>query len=707
MKISEQFDIKSEVHTLQLLNDSKLAVIDVENTYRVYDLNRYKLIDGFKSKLSQNVLYVNNMAISPDGKYISFYNQEKKEVLICDTQTRKYLHSITNHLGGVETVEFTRDSKYLITGGMEGRLYMWSVASGKKVDTLSHHSDSISAIASNDQGNWIATAGYDRIIKVFNRSFRKNSYKLISHQEPVTTVNFLSSQRLLSTDKEGTILIWDIVKEKVMSRLPKFNAHITAVCFDQEEQFLFVAGIGGSVGLYDLQEKTLLKLDFMKQLAGISQIHYCNKRDLLIFGLGNGNITIYKLKDEEMHLLERIKEKDFHAAYVMAEENPLLIYSDVYETLEILFNRAYENATKLLRAQKTAEAKAVLKNFTASSAKRLIIQKLFNDFSVFHSFENAIKSKKYMMAYSLAKEYPTLQETPEYKKMEDEWSKVLIIVRKIINEPSSEEKIKQLFRPFMGVPGKTLVIKSLYTDRNVFSRFRKFISEKDYFNAFKLTKGFVFLKELDEYKKLIAFGDILKESMYDRFNNGHYYDAVKLCDKLSFFPDQKEHTEELKNRANAYAEAMKYFAEGKFNMVYNMIEKYPFLEDAQISIDIEKDFLDCYEKAENYAASGNVPAVIKVMEEYAKIKSKLPSAYHLVKIAYWAQIEQAAKAKVPDQMLLDAFEKYQNIFGYESMLEDLLRGINQYRALTVKLNKNDVKCYVGSLDALEPKIIEI
>ena len=705
MKISKKFDIKNGVHTMKILDDGKLAVIDVENDFRLYDLDDFKLLDGFKSKLSANVLYVNNMAITSDGKHLCLYSKEKKEASLFDNERRRFSHEITAHPGGVETVAFTRDNKYLITGGMEGRLYMWSVSTGKKVDTLSHHYDSISAIASNENGRWIATAGYDKVIKVFNRSFRKNHYKLISHQEPVTTVNFLSSQRLLSTDKEGTILIWDIVKASVIGRLPNFDAHITAVCFDEDEKFLFVAGLGGMVGLYDLKEENILKIDFLKQLGGITQMHFCNKRRLLVFGLSNGHIPIYELNTQEELFAEHMKKKEFNECYGLANDNPLLLYSEIYESLETLFQKSYEQAKTLLRSQKKNEAKELLKYFTASSAKRLIIQKLFNDFALFATFSTAVKGKKYMMAYSLAEEYTTLKETAEFKHMENEWNKILLVIRRIINDKSSEAKIKQLFRPFMGIPGKNLIIKSLYTNRNVFILFGKYLKDKDYFNAFKLTNGHPFLEEFDEYSKLVRIGEILKENTLDTFNSGSYYDAVKLCEVLSYFPAQKEFAEGLRERANIYAETMQYFAEKKFSAVYNMIEEHPFLEDAKIAMEMEKGFVMYYEKAENYAASGNVAAVKKVMDKFCKIKSKLPSIVHLIKVSYWAQIEQAAVAKVNDSSLKDAFSKYQKIFGYESMLEDLLKTIQQNRALKISFDISAKKEYMGTIEALELKII--
>ena len=707
MKITQRFEVKSPVHTLKLLDDGRLGVIDIGNAYRIYDLDAYKLVDGFKSTLPENKLYVNNMAIAPDGRHLALYNTDKREVSAVDSATRKITKIISNHPNGVETVEFANNSKYFITGGMEGRLYMWNVDTGKKVDSLSHHADTITAINSDTQARWIATAGYDRVIKVFNRSFRNNHYKLISHKKPITTVSFLSKQRLLSTDREGAIIIWDIVKSAVKVRLPKFNSHITSVCFDEKENFLFVAGLNGMVGLYDLKTNELLKMDYLKQLAGITEMTYCNKRDLLIFGLANGQITIYELKKQEEIFLEMMDNKEFDACYKMEIENPLLGYSEVYKMLEALFEEAYADAKELLREGRKDQAKEILKHFATSSAKRLLIQKIFNDFELYSSFNKAIAHKKYMMAYSLAEEYSALKETAEYAKMEEEWNKVLLLVRSIENEKVTEEKIQQLFKPFMGIPGKNLIIKSIFVNRNVFVLFRKFLREKNFFHAFRLIAGHPFLKELDEYTRLLQIGEAVRANAVSTFNNGHYYDAVKLSELLSVFPAEKEYAEELKTKANIYAEAMHCFAEKEFSTVYSMIEEHPFLEDAQIAIDIEINFFDTYEKAENYAASGDVGAVLKVMEKFSSMKSKQPAVYHLVKISYWAQIEQAAKAKVTDKELIKAFEKYQDVFGYDTMLEDLLRGIQEFRALKVELKKNKTQAFTGSVDTLAKKIINI
>jgi len=199
---------------------------------------------------------------------------------------------------------------------------------------------------------------------------------------------------------------------------------------------------------------------------------------------------------------------------------------------------------------------------------------------------------------------------------------------------------------------------------------------------------------------LVKTGELFENNTQKTFNDGDYYDAVKLCDILSCFPAQKEFAEGLKHKANIYAETMQYYAEKKFSAVYNMIEEYPYLEGAKIAVDIEKGFIKYYEKAENYAASGDVEAVKKIMEKFSKIRSKQPSIYHLVKIGYWAQIEKAAQNKASDASLQAAFDTYQKIFGYESMLDDLLKAIQQFRDLKITFDESASKNYTGSVDTL-------
>jgi hypothetical protein len=60
---------------------------------------------------------------------------------------------------------------------------------------------------------------------------------------------------------------------------------------------------------------------------------------------------------------------------------------------------------------------------------------------------------------------------------------------------------------------------------------------------------------------------------------------------------------------------------------------------------------------------------------------------------------------VSDDTLQEAFKRYEQIFGYESMLEDLLKSIQQFRAVKISFDTKATKNYTGSVEALDQKIV--
>ncbi|MDX1295326.1 MAG: hypothetical protein R3302_03610, partial [Sulfurimonadaceae bacterium] len=134
MKIAKSIDIQNAVHATWLHKNNRLTVVDIENIVRMYDLGQdYKLVNGFKSNIETSVSYVNNLGISEDGKFIVFYRASKRELLVFHVPQKKFIYAIKAHQGGTESVVFSPDSSAFVSGGVDGRICMWSVTNGKKI----------------------------------------------------------------------------------------------------------------------------------------------------------------------------------------------------------------------------------------------------------------------------------------------------------------------------------------------------------------------------------------------------------------------------------------------------------------------------------------------------------------------------------------------------------------------------------------------
>ena len=83
------------------------------------------------------------------------------------------------------------------------------------------HTDFVTSIAFNDSGQWIATGSFDRTINLLNLSSMKQPMKLIGHGSVIVSMLFLPEIRLLSAEKDGGLIVWDIRTGRVLKRSDK------------------------------------------------------------------------------------------------------------------------------------------------------------------------------------------------------------------------------------------------------------------------------------------------------------------------------------------------------------------------------------------------------------------------------------------------------------------------------------------------------
>jgi len=75
-----------------------------------------------------------------------------------NVQTDKLSHSIAAHQGEVTCVEFTVDSKMMLTGGIDKSLRVWSVGTGQPIGKAIEHPSAMRAMALLNRGEWLITA---------------------------------------------------------------------------------------------------------------------------------------------------------------------------------------------------------------------------------------------------------------------------------------------------------------------------------------------------------------------------------------------------------------------------------------------------------------------------------------------------------------------------------------------------------------------
>ena len=133
------------------------------------------------------------------------------------------------HLLGANCITVFPDSKRCISGSKDCCLIIWSVESGKKVHIIKGfkhdrtqlgHFDEVLSVSVSDDGNYIASAGKDRTIKVWKGENYELSTTLKGHKDTITGLKFAhNSHTLFSCSLDRTVKVWDIDDKIIIDTL--------------------------------------------------------------------------------------------------------------------------------------------------------------------------------------------------------------------------------------------------------------------------------------------------------------------------------------------------------------------------------------------------------------------------------------------------------------------------------------------------------
>ncbi len=93
----------------------------------------------------------------------------------------RWVTSLYGHNGGVSSVTFSTDSKYLASGSEDKTVKLWSVESQNEVTTLLGNSETVCPVEFSPNGKYLASGSKDNTIKLCSVGSQKEVGRLQRH----------------------------------------------------------------------------------------------------------------------------------------------------------------------------------------------------------------------------------------------------------------------------------------------------------------------------------------------------------------------------------------------------------------------------------------------------------------------------------------------------------------------------------------------
>ncbi len=135
------------------------------------------------------------------------------EATVYDAQTGTALLELKGHQGVVQCVAFSRDGKYIVTGGgdEDHTAKVWDARTGKPLRfELKGHTGAVLSVEFSPDGTRIVTGSADKTVRVWDARTGTTLLELKGFKERVDSIAFSpDGTRIVTGELGGTIALWD------------------------------------------------------------------------------------------------------------------------------------------------------------------------------------------------------------------------------------------------------------------------------------------------------------------------------------------------------------------------------------------------------------------------------------------------------------------------------------------------------------------
>lgn len=244
---------------------------------------------------------VNDISVSSDGLIMASGSTKDDlsvgETKIWDLKSCRLSKTLVGHKSHVSSVSLSRNGKLLSTGGSDGRVIIWDLASGRSTTVIECGKDIRAAFSF--PGDNLVAASWDGIIRVWKGQYQLPSLVIrqngrlhrfcVSSDANIIAASSSSKENLNAPDE---ILIWSNKSTEAIGRFSGHTGRIKSICFSSDGKHLVSGGSSkkgsGEVAIWNLETRAMRLCSFSEMVTCVSW----SRNNKIAIGFFDGTVRV-------------------------------------------------------------------------------------------------------------------------------------------------------------------------------------------------------------------------------------------------------------------------------------------------------------------------------------------------------------------------------------------------------------------------------
>jgi energy-coupling factor transporter ATP-binding protein EcfA2 len=203
------------------------------------------------------------IAVSPDGRWLAC-GTDNLGLQLFDLTTGNFkLTNLRGHEGKIKSIAFFPDSRNLISSGIDKKVLLWNIQTGK-AEPVWQQDEMVQSLSVSPDGNTIAAGTKNGKIVLLSGTNWGNVQELFYEENnPVYVVRFNNAGNILiSGDLAGNVKQWNWKEMNLIESLRGHTARIQDIQFSPDDKQIATASTDGTIQIWEADDLQSLPIAF-------------------------------------------------------------------------------------------------------------------------------------------------------------------------------------------------------------------------------------------------------------------------------------------------------------------------------------------------------------------------------------------------------------------------------------------------------------